>query len=577
MNNRHRIIFFGKWKNNRGKGEVFLKRLGLFLSAFLLLFLLVLTGCTKSSQSDGENASDVEVSDPGEFPITEEKVTLKVLAAQRKYVENFSTNEFTKWFEEKTNVHLEWEVVPEGEEAKQKLNLTLASGDYPDLYLNMPISAQQLEVFGNQDVFLQLNDLIDEQSVELKKVFEENPVSKKMVTSNDGNIYSVPDVNECFQCMYPVKMWVNQKWLDELDLKMPETTEDLYKVLKAFKTEDPNGNGKADEVPLAGYKGGWNSDFVPLLMNAFIFTKSVEYDGSVKYTYLKDGKIDVAFNKPEWRKGLEYMHKLYKEGLIAPESFTQDRNQIIRLAEGEKALGVTPGGYQLVYTNLTSGLYKDYTAIPPLKGPEGKQYAEMLNNKGVGTGKFVVSNSTKYPEVAMRLADAFYNEEVQMRALYGEEGDLWREAKEGEVGLEGDQADYFINEAGEQMQNEHWNQAAPHYRSREWLNSLALTEKGGDPTDDVIYLVNQETKKYVTYVDEKVIVPPLILSDQQSQEILDIQKSIQDYVDEMTIGFITGDSSLDSDWDNYVKSIEDMNLKRYLEILQEAYEVRYEK
>jgi putative aldouronate transport system substrate-binding protein len=35
-----------------------------------------------------------------------------------------------------------------------------------------------------------------------------------------------------------------------------------------------------------------------------------------------DGKIEVSFNKPEWKQGLEYMHKLYAEGLLAAESFT---------------------------------------------------------------------------------------------------------------------------------------------------------------------------------------------------------------------------------------------------------------
>lgn len=36
---------------------------------------------------------------------------------------------------------------------------------------------------------------------------------------------------------------------------MPQTTDDLIKVLEAFKTKDPNGNGKADEIPMSLVNG----------------------------------------------------------------------------------------------------------------------------------------------------------------------------------------------------------------------------------------------------------------------------------------------------------------------------------
>ncbi|MBZ9537028.1 ABC transporter substrate-binding protein [Cytobacillus oceanisediminis] len=551
-----------------------MKKWSITLLVLLLSLSAILTGCKSNEQTSGENVESSKISGAGEFPIVEEKITLKVLAAQRAFVEDYATNEFTKWFEEKTNIHLEWEVVPEGDESKQKLNLTLASGDYPDIYLNMPISAQQLEVYGSQGAFLPLNDLIDKYGVETKRVFEQKPSAKEMATSNDGNIYTMPSVNECYQCLYPVKLWINQAWLDKLGLDMPTTTEEYYQVLKAFKTQDPNGNGKMDEVPLTGIKNSWNTEIIPSLMNSFIFTKSVVYDGAVKYTYLNDEKIDVTFNKPEWREGLEYMRKLYAEGLISPESFTQDQNQALAISENEKALGSIPAGYQLVFTNLESGLYKDYAAVPPLKGPNGAQYAEKLNNDGVSLGKFVISSSTKHPEAAFRLADALYNDDVMMRAIYGVEGEDWRAAKEGEVGLDGSQAKYFEFDSGEEMQNNHWNKAAPEFQTKEFLNSIALGN-AENIKDNVIYIVNQETDKYVPHVDEEILVPPLILNDQQSQEILDIQKSIYDYVEEMNVRFIIGDADLDKEWDTYIETINGMNLQGFLDILQESYDARY--
>ena len=46
-------------------------------------------------------------------------------------------------------------------------------------------------------------------------------------------------------------MWYNGTWLDKLNVKeLPKTTDELYDLLTRFKNEDPNGNGKADEIPL---------------------------------------------------------------------------------------------------------------------------------------------------------------------------------------------------------------------------------------------------------------------------------------------------------------------------------------
>ncbi len=75
---------------------------------------------------------------------------------------------------------------------------------------------------------------------------------KDLITAPDGNIYALPQVNECYHCMYQQRMWIYKPWLDKLGLKMPTTTDEFYEVLKAFKTKDPNGNGKADEIPLSG-------------------------------------------------------------------------------------------------------------------------------------------------------------------------------------------------------------------------------------------------------------------------------------------------------------------------------------
>lgn len=47
-------------------------------------------------------------------------------------------------------------------------------------------------------------------------------------------------------------VYLNKTWLDNLGLTYPETVEELYTVLKAFKEQDANGNGDPnDEIPIS--------------------------------------------------------------------------------------------------------------------------------------------------------------------------------------------------------------------------------------------------------------------------------------------------------------------------------------
>src|SRR5690625_4588801 len=147
--------------------------------------IIVLFGCSNSSEKagkDGDGESQVEVTPAGTFPITEEKVTLNVMVHGNPLIEDYETNEFTKWYEELTNVHINWEVAPSSN-AKEKLNVVMTSGEYPDVILNMGISPTEQLIYGQQGIYLSLNDYIEEYGVETKQMFEDYPKVKQAVTA----------------------------------------------------------------------------------------------------------------------------------------------------------------------------------------------------------------------------------------------------------------------------------------------------------------------------------------------------------------------------------------------------------
>ena len=110
---------------------------------------------------------------------------------------------------------------------------------------------------GAQGYILPLNEYLDNSSVGYAAAFEKLPGLRDYITTPDGNIYSLPNVDGSLHVQYNMKLWINTTWLENLGLEMPTTTEEFYDVLKAFKEQDANGNGDPDdEIPLSGVKSG---------------------------------------------------------------------------------------------------------------------------------------------------------------------------------------------------------------------------------------------------------------------------------------------------------------------------------
>ena len=114
----------------------------------------------------------------------------------------------------------------------------------PDIVVSSDMS--KIEDLGMDGGLIPLEDLIEEKCPNIVAAFEKYPELKTASTASDGHIYQVAGMKE----MSVANVWViRQDWLDKLNLEMPTTTDELYTVLKAFRDQDPNGNGQQDEAP----------------------------------------------------------------------------------------------------------------------------------------------------------------------------------------------------------------------------------------------------------------------------------------------------------------------------------------
>ncbi len=506
----------------------------------------------------------------GMFPLTNTRATLRIAIPNNTSVEDFNTNAFTKWYEEKTNVQVEWIILPSGEEGLQKLNLLLSSGDLPEVIMGFNITAAQLEVYGKQGIFLPLNDLIETYGVNVKNAFAQYPLAKEVATSPSGEIYALPEINDCFHCSVAQKLWIYQPWLDKLGLKMPTTTDEYAQVLKAFKDQDPNGNGQADEVPLSTDVGGWNSAYDLYFMNAFLFNPTT-------HLVLNDGKVEATYNKPEWREGLRFLNRLYTEGLLDPNSLTQDNAALQRVGQADpNVLGSAPWGYPggwAPIVNEQGARWSEYVVVPPLKGPAGFQVQSENPYTSAQVGRYIITSAAKNPALALRWGDAFYQQEVEITAYLGPEGLGWEWAKDGQKGINGKQALYVALKTWGNIQNDQWSQANPSFRS----SDFRLGQMTDNPYELETVLYRESNKLIPFSQDPKLWLPPLYFSEADAQEVAELEASLKKYTDEMTARFINGDANLDTDWDTYVQTLDQSGLTRYLEIQQKTYDTKYKK
>ena len=514
---------------------------------------------------------DSEILRPIE-PLTDEKVTFRLLNTQEPEVTDFVDNRFTEWLEAQTNVHIDWQLVP-GEEAASRLNLMLTAGDIPEIIFGI-VTPSQLALYGAQGLFLPLNDLLEENAPNLMKIFEVYPQARTALTAPDGNIYAMLVLEDCYHCTMSQKLWIYRPWLDALGLEMPQTTDELEQVLLALKEQGPNGNGEADEIPLSTSMSpdAWNGTLDMFFMNSFTFNPGPPW------LVLEEGQVTPVYTKPEWREGLKYLHRLYDQGLIDPQSFTQDLDGLQRLGNNPEQviLGASPGGWWGNFVSMEpepGARWTDYVTVPPLEGPQGVRYAAWIPT--TGTPGAVITSACKDPALAVRWIDSLYGQEATLRQYRGVPGEDWRWAEEGELDVEGRQAVWKLLNASVEPGNHSWAGTAPMYVSDYLFSTIAVDPDTADFNFEA--LLHSETKtNYEPYQQPaEMVLPPLTLTEEQATAIADPEATITQFVNQMFTAFVRGESDIDAEWEQYLATLEGMGLADYVRIYQEAYDAQY--
>jgi putative aldouronate transport system substrate-binding protein len=495
---------------------------------------------------------------------------------------NMDTNQVTKIMSDKFKIQFRWQTTTQdGAAAKEKRQIALASGDYPQLFFLIPwVDAfTQAEVLklGTQGVALPLEQLIKDNAPNIQKALDSNKTYKEMSTAPDGHIYALPQWADCFHCTYPDKLWINSTWLKKLGLQMPKTTEELRTVLEAFKTKDPNGNGKADEIPMT--TDPQDSSLIAYLMGAFAYDPVGANNGVRSLLTLNGDKVTTPVNTDAWKQGLTYIHSLYKDGLIDPASFTQNAAALQAIGNNPKAvqIGSAPLLYPGIFVQLGAkdGRDKQYDAAPPLTGPGGKSYTGLNSPTSTGYTFMLTNKASKEAQVAaIKMLDYIYTDEGQRIGNMGPEGIGWTKPGPGDVALDTSvKPQYKPKDAAAHPKNLSWGALA------QYNNTLAFRNAQAVPTD--IYSeaglerrLFQATQQYKGHEDKAAVFPTTSVwpDPSLSGELATLQTNLTSYVNQNQLAFITGQKDINTGWDAYVKGLDSTGMTRYLQIQQQAYD-----
>lgn len=451
---------------------------------------------------------------------------------------------------ELTNVSFVGTIPQSNSNEEEAFNLMLSSGNLADVigYKDMAV----VEQLGRDGGVIALNDLVEAHAPNIKKLMAEDITFRNACYSLDGNIYSIPKNQKLFAAEY---WWIREDWLNKLGLEVPQTVDELYNVLYAFRNNDPNGNGIKDEVPLFD-RAGWK------MPDEYLYL----WDTSTEF-YVVDNKIVFEPLEENFKTGVKNIVKWYKEGLIDPEIFTR----------GPKGRDVLLSGNLGGCTHdwVSAGNYNDslpksipnFKMIPfaPPKDQHGNRVERTSRFPGAG---WAISSQCKDPVIVMRFFDFCFSPIGSELMNWGIEGLTFQRNEKGER--------YFVDAV---MNND--QSPLGYLRSLGVQYRIGMNQDGEYEYAFMSDIGREATRMYNEHLEWFRMEQPPFLDGKlglkypanMENEYQKIMANIRPYVDEKFQSWMLGTSDFETDYPKFVQELEKRGIYRAIEINQIAYDI----
>jgi putative aldouronate transport system substrate-binding protein len=558
------------------------KKTGLILLIALLVSAALYGGGKKDNPvpSNGSASGGIPpyLNTGNTFPIVKpgENITLTVATVYNSALGGRTEDLwFWKFAKEKMNINFQVEQIMDSA-AQERKNLMFASGDLKDLIFNIGLTNSDLVTYGQSEHLLyDLNSLLTpELAPNLLVLMDKFPELRAAMSCPDGGMYTFPKIGLVNDPGSVIRLFINTEWLQKTGVKTPETLDEFYNVLKAFKEKDPSGTGKI--VPLGGNSKTNSPE--PYILSALGFITS----STASEPALRNGRVEIPAGSPVYKDYLSFMNRLYTERLIDENFFTMDRSQV-NVQMAEKRVGVIQReAPYVVLPNIED--FQKYQALSPVTSAFNSKKIWAGPNSFI-TGTAVMSAKAKYPEVAMRFWDWIYSQEGGVYSWNGapayHEGDTLGLYRGWSLSADGAEV-YPDVEAGKSNSGyEFVLKYITPFSGTMGNRSDILNDKrvlcGLEPLKETLYDLSKGDPFYRKSVTDHIlpyVAAPfpsnIYFTAEENIRLADLKTVITDYVEKESAKFITGANSL-SNMDKYYSDLNTLGFREYQNLYTDAY------
>lgn len=516
-----------------------------------------------STAEDASVMEDTFAEGAGVWPIAEGDATITIWDGWfpffSAFFEDYDDTTFFQEMEKATGVKTEFTLV-NAEMAGEQFNLMVATGDYCDLMHDVDTNyVGGLDTAYEEGVIITIDDLIDTWMPNYKAELMSEDVFLQDLTSNQGNLYqfsilrheaSLPDYG----------LMIRQDWLDQISMERPETYDEYYEVLTAFKNE----LGASAPMMLSN-SGSYQGNF---FASGFGINGSVVNGG--KPFYQEEGEVKYGPMEEGYKKYLETMAKWYAEGLIYKDFYTYVESNTMPpddLVVGNQ-MGLFGANIQDIPNRYSSvvGDNSEIVLVGAYDPVEQKgDITHFGQDRGASAGGgYCVSTACEDLELVARWADYIYSPEGQLLSNFGVEGETFEYNEEGEPEL----TDLVL----------HNPDGMPDMLAITKYTTFNLV---GVQNDFRMYKeftdAQWEAGEIWSMADDACTIPMNCqMTTEESAVFSAAYSDIATYVGQVTLQIILGEEDI-SIWDEYVANIENMGIDTCIAQQQSALDRYYEK
>lgn len=458
---------------------------------------------------------------------------------------DWTSNKFFARMEEKTGIHFDVKQYADTDAwTKAKVDMKTGADELPDVLFKARLTGAECMNMLESGVLLDLKPYLESCCPNLWAILQEKPEVLSAITLPDGSIAALPYIADPSLQNY---VWVNQEWLKNLRLEMPTTAQEFVDMLTAFKTRDPNRNGKADEIPL-GFLGPFDLKF---LAHAFGLIAN-DYN-----VFVQDGHVKFMPLEENFRLFVTWCHDLRDAGLLDKNGFTLTDD--MRTVTDSKATAT----YGAIITPMAADIFKvtwadNYAIMPPLCY-EGSQVYRDFSGPAL-RGTFAVTTHCSDPEAVLRWVDS----------LYTQDGSIL-----GAIGLQ--DVDYLVDGDGT------WRYLDAVQSSFDTFRGVALIEGGSSEQPGIsisdferrmsgsAMVTNILDQQRAFHAFVQMPFPYYTLSQEQSEKIAPLQEKLGYYVDMQLARWVLGEEEIsDGSFAAFEAKLRELGLEEFLDFWQDV-------